>query len=106
MVERVTRWLAEEPTTPPIERACEILGISTRTLQRVLAAAGTSYRELSLRAKRSRLADAVLGSNDKLDSIAASLGFTSGSSMSTTFKRVFGESPSEYRERFRSQPAG
>lgn len=102
MVERLSRWLAAAVTTPPIERACETLGVSTRTLQRVLAGAGTSYRELCLEAKRSRLADAVLGSNDKLDAVAASLGFTSGSSMSTTFKRMFGESPSEFRLKHRA----
>ena len=89
--------LASERAT--LAEAAKDLGVSRRSLQRKLAARGTSYREL-FRALRCELALALLSRNDtSMNEAADSLGFSELSSFSRAFKNWTGMSPHAYRRK-------
>jgi AraC-like DNA-binding protein len=83
---------------PSIRVAAEVAGLSPRTLQRRLAAAGTSYSDL-LAAARLRMAKQWLaGSSMSIAEIAASLGYREASNFARGFRRITGFSPTAWRE--------
>jgi AraC-like DNA-binding protein len=85
-----------EPRRPKI---ATMLGMSERTLQRRLAAEGTSFERL-LDDTRRELAQHYLGqSNISLADIAYLLGFSDQSSFFRAARRWFGNSPRGYRIR-------
>jgi AraC-like DNA-binding protein len=89
--------LARELAGVTFGGACRALGVSTRTLQRRLRDAGTTFqRELAA----ARLRDAqrrMLASDDSLTAIALECGFASLQHLSTLFRKTTGLSPSEWR---------
>ena len=75
------------------------LGVSERTLQRRLEAAGTSLRaEQELHQSRS-VEELLEGTDLTLDAIAAMSGFHSSSHLVRRFKQTHGETPGEWRAR-------
>lgn len=84
---------------PSAERIAQTLHLSERSLQRKLAEAGTSYREV-LDNTRRELALAYLdGKPHKLSEVTFLLGFADSRSFSRAFRRWTGQTPSEYRAR-------
>ncbi|MGE0321991.1 MAG: AraC family transcriptional regulator [Polyangiaceae bacterium] len=82
---------------PGPARVAKRLGTSLRSLQRHLAAEGTSYTAL-LERVRQELAESYLEETDTpLGSVAFLLGFSSASAFSRAFRRWNECSPSEYR---------
>jgi AraC-like DNA-binding protein len=81
-----------------LETAARSMGLTARTLQRRLAAAGTSFHrvrsELRLQEAQRMLED----TNDKITSIASALGFSTHQHLSHLFRRWTGKTPSEWRE--------
>jgi len=82
---------------PSHARIAQALQISVRSLQRHLAEAGTSYRELlqqiRLQQARTLLADVRIS----ISEIAFQLGFRDASTFAHAFRRWTGTSPSEWR---------
>ena len=75
------------------------LKMSVRTLNRLLADEGTSYREL-LDARRRDIATRYLAGNDvSIAEVAFLLGFSELSSFHRAFKRWTGQTPGEFRTR-------
>jgi AraC-like DNA-binding protein len=101
VVTELARWLAAHLRDATITTAARALGRSSRSLQRELGAASTSFRRELDRARvsaaRTRLADG----EEKLAVIAREVGCVSGSTFSELFRRVTGETPSEFRTRSR-----
>lgn len=82
---------------PPAGRAAVELGLSARTLQRRLAAEGTSYRAL-LDEVRAQLAEELLASGGlTVGEVARRLGYVEVSSFSQAFRRWYGVSPRGFR---------
>jgi AraC-like DNA-binding protein len=99
IVRQLRDWLRAHLDAPTVEGAARALGSSTRTLQRTLAESGTSFRAEIDRA-RVRAAEAeLLDHGSKLEVIARHVGCSSLSGFSKLFRRVTGETPSEFRER-------
>ncbi|WP_437992355.1 AraC family transcriptional regulator ligand-binding domain-containing protein [Sorangium sp. So ce145] len=72
---------------PNIDRIAEHLGVSSRTLQRLLREQGTSHRALLMQA-RTELADRYLASsNPTRRALAAGLGYASARSVSRALRR-------------------
>jgi AraC-like DNA-binding protein len=85
--------------TTTLDQAAAALGISKRSLQRELATAKTSFRS-ELSRVRVRLAESLLTTtDDKIETIARRLGFTSVPAFTTSFGRIVGETPHDFRRR-------
>ncbi|MFT3835403.1 MAG: helix-turn-helix transcriptional regulator [Myxococcaceae bacterium] len=75
------------------------LGMSSRSCQRALAAAGTTFRT-ELNAGRMQRARGLLTSGDRsMKWIAGELGFASVQHFATAFRRANGETPTAWRDR-------
>lgn len=77
------------------------MGVSVRTLQRQLQAAGTSY-DTEVQLARVRLAQRLLtGGDGKLGAVALDAGFASQAHFNAVFRRLTGETPGAWRKRVR-----
>lgn len=74
------------------------LHMSTRNLQRKLAAEDTSYQALLDRTRRELARDYLRDARYSIDEVTYLLGFSEASSFARAFKRWTGVSPSEFRE--------
>lgn len=84
--------------TASLATAARDLGVSSRRLQRLLAARGTSFREF-FRSVRHDLAMTLLSRRDvSISEVADRLGFSEVSSFSRAFKQWTGTSPQVYRQ--------
>lgn len=81
--------------------AARRLGVSTRTLQRRLTDAGTSFRDERNAARLHAAQARLLATDDKLDAIAADVGCASAAHLATLFRRHVGEAPGAWRARRR-----
>jgi AraC-like DNA-binding protein len=88
---------------PTAARLAARLKMSVRSLNRLLAAEGTSYQEL-LDALRRDLAERHLASDHmSISEVGFLLGFSELSSFHRAFKRWTGRTPAQFREEFRSK---
>lgn len=85
-----------------LEECAKVAGISARSLQRMLAESGASFRDERLRF-RMETAKALLSQPNKLTigQIAARCGFASSPHFATSFRASVGKSPAQYRDAFR-----
>ncbi len=81
----------------PAAMAAEI-GVSTRTLNRMLAAEGLKYVELAQQVQIDR-ARRMLARGVATDDVAAALAYADGRSFRRAFERWTGESPASFRRR-------
>jgi len=82
---------------PTIHDAAELAGTSARSLQRALAASGTTYRAMVLRAKLDGARDLLEGRDLRIVDVAHATGFHDQANFTRFFKRCTGMSPTEYR---------
>ena len=78
--------------------AARRLGLSTRSFQRALREAGTTYR-MELKVFRIRRAQELLRGEHNLAWIAIELGFSSAQHFATAYRAAVGETPSTWRAR-------
>lgn len=96
------RSLLGSSLTIVLAEAARQLGVSERSLQRYLQTEGTSFLD-EVQAARIAEAKRLLTETDrKLTAIATDVGCASLQSFSTMFRRVTGETPSEFRARTRT----
>jgi AraC-like DNA-binding protein len=96
--------LLETQPRATLAGAAATLAISKRTLQRLLADHGTSFRS-ELDAARVRVAQRLLlESSERIARVAIEVGCSSPQQLSGLFRRVVGESPREWRARVRTAP--
>ena len=96
-------YLAANLSSASLERAARALAVATRSLQRQLTTAGTSFRGELERARIDEARRKLADSDDKLESIADELGFSSATHFGARFRAVTGELPSDYRSRCRAR---
>jgi len=77
------------------------LGFSTRSLQRHLAAHGTSHSEIVTEVRLAIACRLLIESNAKISRIALLLGYTGPTSFSRSFKRLMKIQPASYRRQQR-----
>lgn len=94
---RLRGWLAEHPHAHRVGAAAAALGTSTRSLQRALHLAGTSFKEESDRVRTERALHWLSLRADKVEAIARQLGFMTSSSFASFLRRRTGQSPQELR---------
>jgi AraC-like DNA-binding protein len=82
---------------PTLDDVARRLAASPRTLQRQLAAEGTSFRELVGRAQGVFAAELLLKPELGVSEVAAILGFSDGASFHRSFNRWMGMTTTQYR---------
>ena len=94
------KQILEDENYHPItkEEASKRLNMSSRTLARHLEKSGTTWREYCTQLRMERAKYLLLESNNTLDAISHSVGFSSSSAFSSAFSREVGKSPLEFRE--------
>src|SRR5438309_7597486 len=94
---RLRAILDHDPAEATVESVARELSLSTRSLQRRLVEAGTSFRSELLSA-RLRKAQRLLTATDlKVISVALEVGCASSQHLSSLFRKMTGESPSAWR---------
>lgn len=100
VVDQITALLAADVVLT-LDDAARQLGMSSRSLQRRLDAAGTSFRTASREAHVAEAKRQLVETDRKLTAIAAGLGYRSLQSFSASFRQATGVTPSEWRQRSR-----
>ncbi len=91
---------AEHLTTQAVAR---LLGVSKRTLQRKLAAADTTFRQMTDRARHQRALELLANPSMDYTDVAHELGYGHVSSLNRALQRWTGETPSEVRAALRGR---
>ena len=95
--------LLETQPRSTLAGAASALAVSRRTLQRLLADQGTTFRR-ELHAARVRVAQRLLlASRESVSRIAIEVGYSSPQQLSGLFRRATGQSPTEWRSRARGR---
>jgi AraC-like DNA-binding protein len=81
---------------PSVELAADIAELSPRTLQRRLADAGLTYRDLLAETRYETAIDLMQDPENRITDIASLLGYTDPSHFARAFRRMAGVSPREY----------
>jgi AraC-like DNA-binding protein len=84
---------------PSAERMAQNAGVNLRTLQRRLAAQGTSFRALVEDTRRSIALERIHQGNEALNEISARLGYSSPASLSRAVRKWTDRSPTGLRNR-------
>lgn len=88
-----------------VEELASKVGMSrTAFIERFKDLVGLPPVEYLIRWRMTIARDALKTGNDNLSNIAAAVGYASETTFSSTFKRMFGQSPSRYRAQARSKP--
>ncbi|MDC0362394.1 AraC family transcriptional regulator [Halioglobus sp.] len=84
-----------------LNQVAEKLSVSPRTVIRKLAAEGTRFQSVRDRLAKKQVADYLTDASLSVESIGYLMGFSDVSSFRRSFKRWFGETPSQYLARTR-----
>ncbi len=100
IVNRVKRLLLERPADCDysLEQTAPLLSLSSRTLRRYLAEAGTTFRQVCLEVRMSLARDYLLYSRLTAQEIAFQLGYSQPNNFYRAFKQVHGEPPERFRQ--------
>ena len=85
---------------PHLEQLAEKVGITRRTLQRRLSAAGTSYAQLVYEVRFDLVTELLEDPEVPIASIALKAGFAGPTGLSRAFSDWTGMTPSQYRSQF------
>ncbi|MBS0562398.1 MAG: AraC family transcriptional regulator ligand-binding domain-containing protein [Proteobacteria bacterium] len=85
--------------TPDVEEIAALVGIRPRTLNRLLRAEGTNYRQLLTEARLETARQLLRRTRMPVTQIAVSLGYAQHSDFTRAFRRGAGVAPRAFRER-------
>jgi AraC-like DNA-binding protein len=97
----VLRRILQTDPNMTLDTLARRLGMSTRSLQRECMAAGSSFRDEVANARLELAAHLLRTSDDKIEAIARTAGYSSAVSLARRFQKVHGITPAEYRQRSR-----
>ena len=99
VVPRLRALLVRDLAAATVPSAARALGVSSRSLQRYLASAGTSFRRELRRARIEAARELLAATSATVESVARSVGCESPSSFIRMFRTITGETPATYRTR-------
>ncbi len=89
-----------------LERVAEFFGVTSRTLQNWLQQEGTSFHTIIENVRRELATQYLNTEGMRLTNIALLLGYTDSSSFTRSFRRWYGQSPSQWRKGHATALAG
>ena len=105
LVRAVMEHTREHLAEVTIAGVCAAVGLSERTLRRRFGDdTGMPWREYLLQSRLLRAMVLLAESDRSVIDVATEVGFDSASAFTRTFRRVVGETPSDYRRRVTSHP--
>lgn len=102
---RTRAWVAAHLREARIATCASTLGVSTRSLQRHLTAAGLTFRAIVTDERVAAAQARLLHGAGKIDAIARDVGCSSASQLSVLLRRAGLERPSEVRAARRGRPS-
>lgn len=94
---RLRALLDRDPAGATVQEAARLLSLSTRSLQRRLIESRTSFRAELLAARLRKAQRLLVDSDDKITAIALEVGCGSSQHLSSLFRKMTGETPTEWR---------
>lgn len=92
---------------PGIQQIARVLGASTRTLQRRLAADGVSYEALVDRVRLATASSLLAHTDARIVDVALDVGYSDHAHFTRAFRRWTGETPMQFRNAYRApEPTG
>lgn len=101
----IVAQLDEQNRVPRLKQAAAHLGMSTRTIVRMLARHGTSFHKLVEEERKARALVLISDPSLPLADVAQSLGFSDMSSFGRSFRSWFGDTPGHLRQSGGERPA-
>jgi transcriptional regulator GlxA family with amidase domain len=80
-----------------VDRAAKLAGMSTRTLQRKLAAEGRTYSDLLVESQLELAVEMLENTAASMDEIASATGYSAVPNFTRAFRRKIGKAPAEFR---------
>ena len=99
VLSRASEQLRSASPSPTCSEVARSLGMSERSLQRHLRLAGATYSQLQRAARLGSAKERLATSQQSVTEIAADFGFSSSQHFTTLFKRAFGVTPSQFRQK-------
>ena len=101
ILRQVQKAVADELAGPPsLLQLAKSLGLSERSLRRVIAESGLTYRQILMNHRAEHASRSLVHSDRPISKIAADLGYESAANFSRAFKKWFGLSPMQYRKNY------
>jgi AraC-like DNA-binding protein len=94
----IVAMLEQQQRVPRIKQASAHLGVSSRTIMRLLGKHGTSFHRLVDDERKLRAITALADQSMSISEIAKSLGFSDVSSFGRAVRKWFGDTPSNLRK--------
>jgi len=105
-IRQAVETLSRGEDYPTVQQTAELVGISVRTLQRGLAAAGVSHEALVAQTRFAAAAVLLEQANGTILDVALSLGYSDHANFTRAFRRWTGTTPREFLQRGASQSPG
>jgi AraC-like DNA-binding protein len=98
IVHSVRAFIARDLGAPRTKDCAKSLGVSERSLQRLLAESGASFRDLVTDARIDRAKRLLVDTDQPISRVAQASGFNALGAFSTAFRRRTGMTPREFRQ--------
>jgi AraC-like DNA-binding protein len=102
-VKQLLRSYGASPAMPSVHDLADMMHVSSRSLQRHLAAQGSSCQALADEARYEAARDLLQDSALSITDISRQLGYKDPSHFSRSFRRISGLAPGEYRAGFEAE---
>lgn len=102
VIAALSDWLEENLAEPSLDDAARALAMASRTLQRRLSEAGTSFLDEIGKARVRVAQRTMLASDVPVSNVALDVGCASPQHFASLFKKIVGETPTAWRKRMAS----
>lgn len=101
MIFEILKYVNENYTNGTLEQLSKILGLETYQVSRIITKnLGMNFKQLLQKKKFQQASYMLIETNYTIDCIMSKIGYENSSHFYNTFKKFFGMSPKEYRDKY------